>query len=122
MKHLLNGVAIAALLAITAPAWAQTPPPPAPMAPPAPSAPSAPAAPAAPMAAKPAPMPMAKPVVHHRWHHHWGWHHDWRWAEGDRMTEELNRAELARIEGHLPPGPGPWGGPPPMEGPRVSGH
>src|SRR5207245_8609608 len=47
MKHLLNGVAIAAALAIVAPVWAQNSDP---MTPSAPSAPSAPAAtaPAAP--------------------------------------------------------------------------
>ena len=49
MKHLLNGVAIAAALAIAAPAWAQ-----APMTPGGAGAPSAaaPAAPAAPLVAR----------------------------------------------------------------------
>src|SRR5437867_583562 len=49
MKHLLNGVAIAAALAIVAPVWAQT------SAPMTPSAPSAPRAPAAAAPAAPAP-------------------------------------------------------------------
>ena len=52
MKHLLNGVAIAAALAIVAPVWAQT------SAPMTPSAPSAPRAPAAAAPAAPAPLPI----------------------------------------------------------------
>jgi hypothetical protein len=108
MKHLLNGVAIAAVLAISAPAWAQNTN--APMTPAAP-------APAKPMAKK----PMAKKPMHMAMRHHWhhAWHHHWRHhAGGDAMTEQLNREELARIQGgnmSAPPPP-----PSPMEGPRPS--
>lgn len=98
MKHLLTGVAIAAALAISAPAWAQN----APMKPAA--APAKPAA-AAPMAKK----SMAKKhVMHHR-----------RMASSDdSMTEQLNQQELARIQGG---GAAPTGGPTPdrMQGPKV---
>ena len=93
MKHLLNGVAIAAILAIATPALAQNQPGPKAsgggsqmktMAPAA-AAPVAPAA-AAPMA--------KKPMMHHH-RHHMAMH---RGTE-DSMTDQLNRAELARIQG-----------------------
>ena len=58
MKHLLNGVAIAAALAIVAPVWAQTS---APMTPSAPSAPRAPAA-TAPAAPSPSASSTAAPM------------------------------------------------------------
>jgi hypothetical protein len=99
MKHLFTGVAIAAVLAISAPAWAQN----APMKPAAPAA-SKPAA-AAPMAKK----PMAKRVMHRRMHAS---------ADHDSMTEQLNRQELARIQGG---GAGAGAGPAPMAPDRMSG-
>ena len=93
MKHLLTGVAIAAALAISAPAWAQN----APMKPAA-------AAPAKPVAAKKP--PMAKKHVMHR-----------RMTSDDSMTDKLNQQELARIQGGMAPG-----GPSPsrMPGPKAS--
>src|SRR5579862_671436 len=86
MKHLLNCVAIAAPLAISAPAWAQ-----APMTPSSPS--KAPAA--APAAGAPA-APMASKQRHKRSSH--------RMVRRGRrgapsMTDQLNREELARIQG-----------------------
>jgi hypothetical protein len=99
MKHLLNGVAIAAVLAIAAPAWAQapmTPSAPAPAAPPA----AASAAPAAPTAAK---------QRHHRPMRHaakGGKRGKMRASAGNSMTEQLNREELARISGGAAPEPG----------------
>ena len=104
MKHLLNGVAIAAALAIAAPVWAQTS---APMTPSAPSAPRAPAA-TAPAAPSPsassaaAPMkPMAtkkrakRPVQHAARH---GKSRRAAASSGDSMTNQLNREELSRIQ------------------------
>jgi hypothetical protein len=90
MKHLLNGVVIAAALAIAAPAWAQ-----APMTPKA-AAPAAPAA-GAPMA------PMASPMRHKR-----GMRHMAKHGGAMSTTDQLNREELARIQGGgaapMPPG------------------
>lgn len=96
MKHLLTGVAIAAALAISAPAWAQNTPGPkasgggsqtsTPMKPAA-------AAPAKPMAAKPA--AAHKMAMHHRMVHH----HHMMAGRQDTATEELNKQELARIQG-----------------------
>ena len=95
MKHLLNGVAIAAVLAIAAPAWAQ-----APMTPTSPSkaAPKA-AAPATPAAGAPA-APMASKQRHKR-----GSHRMARRGGAPSMTDQLNREELARIQGGAPPMP-----------------
>lgn len=126
MKHLLNGVAVAGALALAAPVWAQTnppasappaaqsapaapapsaaPPPAAEPAAPAPSAaappPAAPPAPATTSAAPPKPMPkkmvmhkkmmMRKRMVMRRPPRR-------AVAAGDRITEQLNREELARI-------------------------
>ena len=86
MKHLLNGVAIAAALAIAAPAWAQ-----------APMTPSTPAKPAA-------AAPTAPKQAHHRpMRHHMAKGGKMRkMAAGDQMTEQLNREELARIQGGAP--------------------
>jgi hypothetical protein len=108
MKHLLNGVAIAAALAIAAPAWAQ-----APMAPSSAGAPkaAAPAAAAAPM------KPMAGKQRHHRMMRH-------HMAKGakmspDRMADQLNREELARLQGGgQPMAPA---SPQALQGPRASG-
>ena len=114
MKHLLNGVAVVGALALAAPVWAQTnppasappaaqsapaapapsaaPPPAAAPAAPAPSAaappPAAPPAPATTSAAPPKPMP--KKMVMRRPPRR-------AVAAGDRITEQLNREELARI-------------------------
>src|SRR5258708_7632018 len=115
MKQLLNGVAIAAVFALATPVFAQN----APMTPtnppkPAPAAPAAPA-PAAPKAA--APMPAAapkatatKPMMHHTVKH--------MMSKDDKMTEQLNQQELARIMGGgmrppAAPGPAPGGMAPP---------
>src|SRR5258708_414659 len=75
MKHLLNGVAIAAALAIAVPAWAQ----------PAPKA-------AAPMAPK---QMKKKPMMHAKAH---GKMHGKMMGSGDAATAQLNREELARIQ------------------------
>ena len=91
MKHLLNGVAIAAALAIATPVWAQAPKAPSP-----PAAPSA-GAPMTPMT------PMAGKQRHKRMMHRMG-----QRGGGDMMTEQLNREELARIQGG-----GPGAAPPP---------
>ena len=96
MKHLLNGVAIAAALAIAAPAaWAQT----------APMTPGAPMAPAASAAAPAAKAPAAK---RHRAKRHARSGGKVKMSRGDQMTEQLNREELARIQGAgAPPAPPP---------------
>ncbi len=97
MKHLLTGVAIAAALAISAPAWAQN----------APMKPAAAPAPAKPAAAAPA---AKKPMAHRHYMHH-------RMGAEDSMTEQLNTQELARIQGGgmAPSGPAPDR----MQGPKV---
>ena len=107
MKHLLNGVAIAAVLAIAAPAWAQ-----APMTPSSGAPAAAGAAAAAPAAAK----QRHKRVVHRRMARHA------RTAPGDAMTEQLNQEELARIQGGA--GMAPPAAPIAQQGPRagVGGH
>ncbi len=104
MKHLFTSVAIAAALAISAPAWAQKSPMKPAAAPPKPAA----AAPAKPAAGKPmAGKSMAKRHVvrHHR-----------MMAREDSTTEQLNQQELARIQGG-----GGAGGPAPdrMQGPKA---
>jgi hypothetical protein len=115
MKHLLNGVAIAAALAIAAPAWAQ-----APMTPGGAGAPSA-AAPAAPAAKQ-----KHRPVRHAAKK---GGKKAMRASAGNSMTEQLNREELARIQGGgmaeqpmgaMPPGPANAGAG--QGGPRASGR
>ena len=125
MKHLLNGVAIAAALAIAAPVWAQ-----APMAPTsAPKPPAAAGAPAMPMAGAPmAPMggkSMAGKQRHKRMHKAMAKRGGMRGmmrGGGDMMTDQLNRDELARIQGGapMPPGAMPGGGAG-QGGPRPSG-
>jgi hypothetical protein len=120
MKHLLNGVAVAAALAIAAPAWAQ--------APMTPGAPAPSAAPSAAPAAAPA-APKAAMQRHHRPMRHAakGKRGKMRASAGDSMTEQLNREELARISGGGMPAGGPMG-PGPMNagagqgGPRASGR
>jgi len=105
MKHLLNGVAIAAVLAIAAPVWAQTS---APMTPSAPSAPRAPAA-TAPAAPSPsasstaAPMkPMASKKRAKRATRHMAARHGKSRravaSSGESTTNQLNREVLNRIQ------------------------
>jgi len=104
MKHLLNGVAIAAALAIVTPVWAQTSAPMTPSAPSAPRAPAAtaPAAPAPSASSATAPMkPMAtkkraKRATPHMARH--GKSHRAMASSGASTTNQLNRDELARIQ------------------------
>ena len=116
MKHLLNGLAMAAALAVAAPVWAQTG---------APMTPMAPAAPPAASSMEPA-EPMAT-TRHHRARHHRVVRHSRRGmgkaSADERTTEQLNRQELSRIQGGAP---GAGMAPPPMPaeggiGPRPSG-
>jgi hypothetical protein len=100
MRHLLNGVAIAAVFAIAAPALAQTSAPMTPAAPPAKTAPAM--APAKTMAMPKKPMRMRHMA------------HRGMMNKGDSMTEDLNRQELARITGGG--APAPMGGPTPPYG------
>ena len=92
MKHLFNGVAIAAALAIAAPVWAQTG---APMTPssraPAGSAPAASAPAPAPMATKARP----KRATHRRVVRR----SKARMAGSDSMANQLNAQELQRVGG-----------------------
>jgi hypothetical protein len=106
MKHLLNGIAIAAVFAIAAPALAQN----APMTPAAPPAKTAPAAKTMAAPAKGATAMPRKPMRHRMAHR--GMMNQ---GGGDRMTEDLNRQELARLSGGGAPMP-PSGGPAPMGG------
>ena len=101
MKHLLNGVAIAAALAIAAPAWAQ-----APMTPSSPSK-AAPKAAATPAAGAPA-APMASKQRHKRMTRRMAR----RGGAAPNMTDQLNREELARIQGGGAPGMPPQGSQP----------
>jgi hypothetical protein len=127
MKHLLTGVAIAAALAIAVPTWAQAQ---APTTSPdmggkkasggaGRSVGRATAAPAA------APAPAAPMQMHHRpmrnvAHHHG---HAARMSAGDATTDQLNREELARIQGGGAPAAPPAGmRMMPEGGPRPSGH
>ena len=101
MKHLLNGVAIAAALAIAAPVWAQTG---APMTP-------SPRAPAAASTAAPAPMATkahSKRVTHRRTARRG----KARMARSDSMANQLNAQELSRAGGggRNPMAPGTLGG------------
>lgn len=91
MKHLLNGVAVVAALAIAAPVWAQT------------SAPMTPSsrAPAAPAASAPAPAaPMATKARHKRVVHRKSTRRGMaRRASPDSVASQLNAQELARVQG-----------------------
>jgi translation initiation factor IF-2 len=115
MKHLLNGVAVVAALAIAAPVWAQTA---APMSPSsrAPAAAPAATAPAASAAAPAAPMAKArhKRAASHRKATRRGMA---RKASPDSVANQLNAQELSRVQGGgaaPPPGglmaPGTLGG------------
>ena len=98
MKHLLNGVAIAAALAIAIPAWAQS----------TPMTPAPKAAATAPAAAMPA-------QKHHAVRHHTMAHHGRMMSRGAgaSTTQELNRQELSRIQGGAAPMAQPMAPPPP---------
>jgi hypothetical protein len=123
MKHLMNGIAIVAALAIAAPVWAQSG---APMTPSsrAPAAASAPAP--APMATK----ARAKRVTHRRMARHG----KARMAGSDSMANQLNTQELQRVGGGgrnlMAPGTlgGGYGQPSPTQGipggdqPSASSH
>jgi hypothetical protein len=121
MKHLLSGVALAAVLAIAAPVWAQssttssTPSAPPSAAAPSTTAPSAqaPAASERATAATPAnpSTATARPRRHaqrmhasppHRLHARYGRHwHRYGWgASSDHMANRLNAQELGRIGGY----------------------
>jgi len=98
MKHLLNGVAIAAALAIAAPAWAQ--------------APTTPAAKSAPKAAAPAAPAAGAPMAPMTQRHKRGMKRMMAKRGGAMSTtDQLNREELSRIQGGgLPPGMAPSAG------------
>jgi hypothetical protein len=142
MKYLLNGVAIAAALAIASPVWAQAPTP----AQPAPMSPGAHMQTNAKPMARHKHMRPKRMARHHRHHHR---HGHMNMSAGDQETEALNRQELQRLQGGggpepmgaagpapmgaAGPGPAPMGGPPPagspppnagagQGGPRASGH
>ena len=117
MKHLLNGVAIAAALAIAGPVWAQAQSPSAPGATPYTSGGTPP--PPSTSATPPEHHPM-HPVAHTRAMHY---HHKGmaaKAAASGNATAALNREELARINaGNLssppPAAPMPEGPPPPTQ-------
>ncbi len=166
MKHLLNGVAVVAALAIAAPAWAQNPSGGNPMGTPGPNpggpgltpysggaAPASPSAmPAAPAAMPPAAsgrMPVggkklstgghipssasnsAMPPMHrHAMHHPMRGHMAHGPTSTSDTTAQLNRAELARLQGAGAPPPSMGAPPPPpmqggnsmgMPGPNTGG-
>ncbi len=125
MKHLLNGVAIAAVLAIAAPVWAQAPMTPLTAGPNPSGGASAPPAAAAPAAAPMAPAHHAQ--MHHAQMHHRPMRHHWAhkgkmMGAGDAMTEQLNREELARLQGGPPMPTPPTNAGAGQGGPRASGH
>jgi len=112
MKHLLNGVAIAAALVIAAPVWAQaqTPSSASPYGKsgqPATTSPSEPAAAAPAPAAPTAPMaPMASTHRHHRTPHHgtpYGKAGQPKHVARNSEADRLNGEELARLQGGAPP-------------------
>jgi hypothetical protein len=98
MKYALSGTAIAAVLVIAAPVWAQT---------------------AAPMAPS-SDQPMQHHVTHHRGHHHVV-HHRGAGSSGN-VANQLNAQEVARNSGGgmggapLPAGAGMGGAPAPEYG------
>jgi lactobin A/cerein 7B family class IIb bacteriocin len=102
MKHLLNGVAVLAALAIAAPVWAQTA---------APMTPSSRAPAAAPAATAPA-APVAK-ARHKRVSHSKATRRGMaRKAGPDSVANQLNAQELSRVQG---------GGAPPVAGGMAPG-
>ena len=117
----MPGAAGEAAPPVAAPAWAQ-----APMTPGAAKPPAAAPAPAA--AAPAAAAPKMATQRHHRPMRHMAAHHGKmrvRGGAGDQMTEQLNREELARIQGGGMPGPmgpGPANAGAGQGGPRASGR
>lgn len=126
MKHLLNGVAIAAVLAIAAPAWAQTPVPGQPnltkgipgSGQPSPSTNNPSQMPPAPAAAPMAPMPMPPTAGHpsHTSGMSKGHHASYKHRHGPAVAstaDQLNAQELTRLQGGgAPPPPMPSNGVP----------
>lgn len=136
MKHLLTSAAVIAALAISAPAWAQAPggnsmgmpgpspggpgltpysTGPRPMAAPPPSA----AAPAMAPSAATSDTSSAMPPKHHRASRHASGkpsHHPGRFPnlQGNTVANQLNQAELARLQS------GDFSAPPPPPGPGMS--
>ena len=113
MKYLLNGVAIAAALAIAGPVWAQAQSPSAPGATPYTSGGTPP-----PPSTSATPPP--HPVHHVRAMHHFHKGMAQKAALSGNTTAQLNREELARINaGNLssppPAAPMPEGPPPPVQ-------
>jgi hypothetical protein len=119
MNHLLNGVAIAAALAIAGPVWAQNPSGGNAMGMPGPNPGgggltpySTGTAPAPGTAAPPPASTSAMPPMHHAQRHAKAMHafHKHMAAKaaltGD-TTAQLNREELARIQQGAPPAPAP---------------
>jgi hypothetical protein len=115
MRHLLSGVALAALIACGAPAWARSqatpeagaaiiPPADPTAAKPAASPPSTEAAPAAAVVAATAIRHDRAPHRRYVWHRRHARRHHWGHLGGDRVAEALNFVELHRI---MPPHPMP---------------
>jgi hypothetical protein len=120
MKHLLNGVAIAAALVIAAPVWAQSPTGGNAMGTPGPN-PGGPGLTPYSGGAPPAAATSAAPPMHRhaRAKHHKMAHHGPA-LSGD-TTAQLNREELARIQaGNMGNPPAPPA-PPPMSSGRLPG-
>jgi hypothetical protein len=143
MKHLLTGVAVAAALAIAAPAWAQNPSGGNPIGTPGPNpggpgltpysgggapAPAMPAPAAMPPSAAAPPAPnSAMPPMHHAVRHakamhafHKGMAH--KAALTGDTTAALNREELARIQSGNMSNPPPPSGPMPEGSPGSPAH
>jgi hypothetical protein len=115
MKHLLNGVMIAAALAIAGPVWAQTG---APM-----GAPMSPSAAGAPSAGMPSAEPMAAAPRHRARPHRAvrrGAARSSAKSSADNVASQLNQQELSRVQtgggAAAPMAPGPMSAP--QEGPR----
>jgi hypothetical protein len=110
MKHLLRGTAVAAVLVIAAPVWAQTPP-----------APSQPAPYAQPAPSQPAPYKERHAYrKHHKRYvgHMRGYHARGSTAPNDNVADQLNAQQLGRAGGGMGGAPGGMGGAP---GPAYGG-
>ncbi|HEY1259777.1 MAG TPA: hypothetical protein VGF34_11055 [Stellaceae bacterium] len=125
MKHLLNGVAIAAVFAIAAPVWAQNPSGGNAMGTPGPN-PGGPGLTPYSTGGAPPPATSAAPPMHrHAKAMHHKMAHRGPALSGD-TTAQLNREELARIQaGNMSNPPAPAAPPPPpsgrLPGPKTSG-
>lgn len=126
MKHLLNGVAVVAALVIAGPVWAQTPSAGNPMGTAGPN----PGGPGLTPYSGGAPGNSAAPPAHHAVRHAKAMHHFHRGMAhkaaltGD-TTAQLNREELARIQGGNvgnPPAPGAEAPPPAGAAPVIPGR